>query len=202
MFLVNSFPRTGNRFIMFCAEKYLEITPLVSAKNVLHDIALLDNKKINQVIIFRDPKDTIVSFNVLKLLLHNKNITLDRCIDEFIEWNQKFTKNIDNLYPFTFEQTTKNTFKCLDSLAKTFNMNKKDSESITLLYNILKSKGGGYTNPKSVQQSSKLDPRYSEVLLEYENLNPLIIAELYDIELYMKKIIYKRQTELGWALPN
>lgn len=200
--IINSFPRTGNRFFMFCAERYLEAGQLASAKNVLHDIDLLDNIEIDQVVIFRDPKDTIISFNVLKLLLHNRNTTLDKCIDEFVEWNQKFAKNIDNLYPFTFEQTTKNTFKCLNSLANTLNINKKDSEAITLLYNILKSKGGGYTNPKSVQQSSKVDPRYSEVLLEYKNLNPLIIAELYDIELYMKRIIHDRQTELGWNLPN
>lgn len=200
--LVNSFPRTGNRFFIFCAERYLDVKEIKTNKNVLHDISLLNKSDINQVVIFRDPKDTIVSFNVLKLLLRNTNITLEQCIDEFIKWNQEFAKNIDILYPFTFEQTTKQTFRCLDALASTLHFNKQDNKDIEILYSILASKRGGYKNPQSVQQSSKIDPRYFDVLREYKNLSPSVIAELYDIELYMRRLIQKRQNDLGWAIPN
>jgi hypothetical protein len=200
--LVNSFPRTGNRFFIFCAEKYLDIDKIITNKNVLHDISLLNKAEINQVIIFRDPKDTIVSFNVLKLLLHNTNITLEQCVTDFIKWNQEFAKNIDTLYPFTFEQTTKQIFRCLDALASTLHFNKQDNKDIEILYSILASKRGGYKNPQSVQQSSKVDPRYFDVLREYKNLSPSVIAELYDIELYMRRLIQKRQNDLGWAIPN
>jgi hypothetical protein len=202
MLVVNSFPRTGNRFLIFCIERYLDLASLPKTPAKLHDVDLMKNKEVNQIVIFRNPKDTIISFSILKVLLNNKNTSLDVCIDEFIKWNKEFARNIDHLYPLTFEQVTKHTFKSLDCVAKTLEINKNDNKKIVDLYNILKSKDGGWNSPKSVQQSSKLDPEYLEILKEYESLSPLVIAELYDIEIYVRRLIKKRQNELGWNLPN
>lgn len=202
MLLVNSFPRTANRYFMFCIEKYLDVPIFSKMPSKLHNIKLLSKKDINQIVIFRNPKDTIISFVIFKKINNARRSDLAICVDEFIEWAEEFAKNINHIYPFTFEQVTKQTFECLNYLSDTFKINKQSDKKILDLHKMLKSKNGGWNFPKNGKESSKKDIKYADVEKEYNNLSPEIIVKLYDLEIYMNRLIAKRQEKLGWALNN
>lgn len=195
MIIINSFPRTGNRNLLVYMRFMFKIEKLSKNQKIFHNKELLSDSSIKQIVILRHPRDTIISFCVLREQLpHNKQSNLDQSIFQWIEYHEEILKNINHLYPLFFEQTITNPVQCLIKLSEMLSIPRVDdciSERFFLdPIRIERSKA------TTVQASSKVSDKYANAEKEYELLSPEIHKRLNQIYEELSVAFIKRQAQI------
>lgn len=195
MIIINSFPRTGNRNLLVYMRFMFKIEKLSKNQKIFHNKELLSDSSIKQIVILRHPRDTIISFCVLRgQLPYNKKSNLDQSIFEWIEYHEKILKNINHLYPLFFEQTITNPVECLIKLSEIFSIPRVDDyiSQRFFLDPVRKEKSKATT----VQVSSKISGEYYDFEQEYELLNPKTHKRLNELYEELSVAFIKRQAQI------
>lgn len=195
MIIINSFPRTGNRNLLLYMKFMFRIEKLSKNQQIFHNKKMLSDPSIKQIVLLRHPRETIISFCVLKDFLKNTNNHIENdCVSEWIEYHEEILKNIDHLYPFFFEQTITDPVKCLTNLSKRLLIPRRDDFESKQFF---EDKDRIAKNaPKSVQVSSKLSDQYAKFERAYEHLSPEIHTRLNQMYEELSEAFKKRQAYL------
>lgn len=193
---INSFPRTGNRYLLNFLNRFLHVDNQVYNSDTMHDFVMIQKPTPNQIVIIRDPKDTIPSFAILKKEVEGESgDTMAYAIDNWLEWHEYVLVNIKNLYPFTFDQVSSDPISCLLEIARIFSYGHADEKEMRdFKYNLMKD---GLSAPVSIRQSSKLSPNYDKVKEEYEAQDPEILSVIEEMYQDLLVAVFKRQKALS-----
>jgi hypothetical protein len=198
---VNSFQRTGNIFLDTVLRKYLgqnKIAVQMFYKESYHNIDILCDESIPQIVILRNPADCIVSNKIYREnMIPDKEYTMLRSILDWLEWHITFLNNIDILYPLTFEQVTQSTEKCLRVIKDQFYSNDLEVVDISVLLDKLKTE----VNKKdSVSITSKTSKDYDDLISSYYSADFRLIGMVDRVYADLKEKVVLRQSSLSWTL--
>jgi hypothetical protein len=172
-----------------------KIERLSKNQQLFHNKKLLSNSTIKQIVIVRHPRETIISFCVLKEYLKNKDESIiNSAVSNWVEYHQEILNNMDHLYPFLFEQTIENPVKCLVRLSEILSIPRIDDYEAEKFFNDHHRQKG--LVPKQVQQSSKVSDSYGKYEEYYESLSPDIHSTLNALYLQVCEAIRTRQEKL------
>ena len=103
MFRVNSFPRTDNMFTKRLLLEYFDVKSREYTSKEMHDQDLLNDTTMSQIVIIRDPKDCIPSFEILKKNVDKQDYnSIERASCWWIQWHESVIKNSDHLFLFSW----------------------------------------------------------------------------------------------------
>jgi hypothetical protein len=197
---VNSFARTGNMFLETVLIEYLgyiRIDPMTYKENY-HIIDILSDRSIPQLVILRNPVDCIVSNKIYRAYtMLPKEYTMLRSVLDWLEWHITFLKNIDILYPLTFEQVTESTEKCLKTIKDQFYGPDFKANDVGLLPNNFKAQINQRNN---IFQTSKTSKDYEDVLSSYYAVDSRLIEMVDEVYIALKEKVMLRQSSLSWTL--
>jgi hypothetical protein len=198
MLRVNSFPRTANIFVSGFLQQFFTIEDKAYTPQTMHDLSLLDNKEVKQIVIIRNPKDCIPSFEILKKLSDEYcEEPILYAINEWIRWHEKVIENSDHLFLFSFEQIINNPVDCLVSVA---DINKIKYMPKYEMHN----HHGRWVNAKtqlgpddSIRSTSKNSKEYESKVYEYLNQDPEILERVELLYSKLKETISINQKLFG-----
>jgi hypothetical protein len=196
MLRVNSFPRTANMFTNRLLLEYFDVKNREYTSKEMHDQDLLNNKTMSQIVIIRDPKDCIPSFEILKKIVDKQNYdSIERSSWWWIQWHESVIKNSDHLFLFSFKQITNNPIDCLTEVADINKITHRPKEEMKEYF-----KSSMYRNNKvvdTIKGSSKNSNEYEDKVKEYYEQDPEILKVLDNLYLELKKIIDINQKNHG-----
>jgi hypothetical protein len=194
MIIINSFPRTGNRNLLLYMKFMFKIEKLDKNQQIFHNQKILGDSSIKQIVILRHPRETIISFAVLKDFLKNKPNDIEDTVNHWIDYHEEVLKNIDRLYPFFFEQTIKDPIKCLIKLSEMLSITRGDDFEAQKFFN--DKERITRTKPKHVKVSSRVSDQYSKFEKAYEHLSPETHVRLNHMYEELSVAFSKRQAYL------
>jgi hypothetical protein len=196
MLRVNSFPRTANMFTSRMLVEFFDVKSTEYTSKEMHDKDLLSDTTMSQIVIIRDPKDCIPSFEILKKLVDKENYdSIERSSWEWIQWHQSVIKNSNHLFLFSFEEITNNPIDCLVAVADINKISHRSKEEIKEYF-----KSSMYRNNKivdTVKGSSKNSNDYKDKVKKYHEQDPKILKLLDNLYIEIKKTIDINQKNHG-----
>jgi hypothetical protein len=198
---VNSFARTGNIFLETSLREYLgqsKIADPMTYKEDYHNIDILCSNSVSQLVILRNPVDCIVSNKIYRQnLMPSKEYTMLRSVLDWLEWHITFLKNIDTLYPLTFEQVTESTEKCLKIIKDQFYDDTFEVKDIGSLLSSLKTENDKKNN---IFVTSKTSKDYLNILSSYCDIDKSLQSLVCDVYENLKSAVSLRQASLFWVI--
>jgi hypothetical protein len=174
MLIVNSFPRTANRFFANYITRHFGDQGMNYTPENMHNLDMLSDTSINQVVILRKPEDCIPSYYILTHKI-NAPIKIEAAIRHYIRWNNAVVKNINHLFVFTFEDIINEPLKALtlleDSLGMSGDLEKTDDF-------FRRYRADGLHIPKTVHESSKLSLVYDDAVEKYNSVSDELLQDL------------------------
>jgi hypothetical protein len=195
--VVNSFPRTANVFFTSIISDYFNNVTLNDSlenmtKTILHDIKMLDDPNIKQIVIARNPIDSIVSNQIyVNYASRSDGYTLQESANYWLSWHRAVLKNMHHIYPFSFEHITQNTDQCLKYLKATFSLESYAHQNIDDFLDDLNKK-------QNVRQTSRSSDDYSRTKEMFFKLDKDILRQIEDSYELLLKNMLERQYQLGW----
>jgi len=156
--VINSFPRTGNTLLYYFFVKFFEKNNLNNKFETIshtHSYKLLkisNSNSFKQIIIFRNPIDTITSYTIYKLsILFNSNeflknnikikettdILIEKFLNDYNIFLNEFLK-YNNGIAIKFEYLTENTENCFNDLLNKINLNNYNIPTLDDVLNTIK----------------------------------------------------------------
>jgi hypothetical protein len=171
------------------------IEKLSTKQQFFHNKKLFPDQSTKQIVILRHPRDTIISFCVLKEYVNSKEESIiSSAVSEWIDYHTEILKNIDHLYPFFFEQTIEDPVKCLTKLSEIASIPRVDDYEAQKFFD-QRIKLNRKT-PTSIKMSSKLSKNYEKYEKYYESLGPDIHANLNNLYAIASEAVKTRQAKL------
>jgi hypothetical protein len=162
----------------------------------MHDVEMIQKSTPNQVVIIRSPRDTIISFAVLKREVEGfSGDTMAYAIDNWLEWHEYVISNIKTLYPFTFDQVSTDPIGCILEIARIFSYGHADEKIMRdFRSNLIRD---GLNKPVSIMESSKLSPNYQEFEQEFDSQDPELLSVINEVYSDLLIAVTKRQKALS-----
>lgn len=189
MLVVNSFPRTANRFFINYINQHFGDQGIKYTPETMHSIDMLYNSKIDQVVILRKPEDCIPSYFILSYK-PGSPFTIEAAIKHWIRWNEVMVENINHLYPFTFEKICSSPLIILETLENLLGMTGDIDKTKNFFEKYEKD---GHSIPKDVKESSKLSKHYQDVVDMYYAADAELLNKAQESYAFTLNAIRSRQ---------
>jgi hypothetical protein len=171
MIIINSFPRTGNKYLLVYLQNIFNLKIQSEDSESFHNLDLLKDPSIKQIVILRKPQESIVSLCALQMHIENSTtFNLDGVVSSWAEWHKIMLENIDHLYPFLFEQVIKNPSECLMQLSKSLSIDTAIDDFASQLFHSTYT-GEGNHIATSIKMSSRLSDHYDQIKEQYKKID-------------------------------
>lgn len=200
MLRVNSFPRTGNMFASNFLNLFFDHDFVDYGPDVMHDYDLLSDSSVDQIVIIRDPKQSIPSSRILRKKNdpYNENgIEFDA--QRWIDWHQHVLKNSNHLFLLTFEQLVSNPVECLTSIADYLGIGYDDKKEIHKHHN-QHSENDRKASSTNVYSTSLASIDYEKEVQNYLSLDSSKMWVINNLYLNLKDEVFLNQAKLTNSL--
>lgn len=196
MLRVNSFPRTANMFTHNMLLKFFDVKSIEYNAKIMHSLDMLNDKTMAQIVIIRNPKDCIPSFQITKSLGEKPdNGSILNSMNLWIEWHEEVIKNLYDLFLFSFEEITNNPADCLIAVADINKITHRTKEEMKNYS--LHSAYGDNLLEQTTLKSSKNSNEYENKVNEYYDQDFKILKKLDDLYLKLKRAVEINQQYHG-----